>query len=114
MKKIFIGLVTMVVAAGLLTGCIVRTNPAKTVGDSVESVNKTDKAEYIGEENAKKIALDKAGLKESDVKFVKVEFEKDNGVYIYDVEFRQGYVEYSAEIKADDGEILEWDKDIDD
>lgn len=74
----------------------------------------TDKTEYIGEARAKQIALERAGLKESEVKFVKVELERDNGIMEYDVEFKKGMKEYSAEIRADDGKILEWDVDLDD
>ena len=111
MKKLYLGIVTIVVAMGLFTGCIVKYDTAKTVKDEV---NKNEKVEYIGEETAKKIALDKAELKENEVNFIKVEFERDDGVYFYDVEFRKDRVEYSAEIKADDGKILEWDVDLDD
>ena len=76
--------------------------------------SKSDDGQYIGEESAKQIALEKAGLGEEEVKFVKVKLERDDGVYIYEIEFYKGYTEYSAEIKADDGKILEWDVDIDD
>ena len=69
---------------------------------------------YIGKDKAKAIALEKAGLKEADVKFVKVELDRERGTVVYDVEFNQGLKEYSAEIKADDGTIVEWDVDIDD
>ena len=82
--------------------------------DHVADNNKSEQGVYIGEESAKQIALEKAGLKENEVNFIKTEFERDDGVYIYDVEFRKGITEYNAEIKADDGRILEWDVDIDD
>ena len=73
-----------------------------------------DEAEFIGKENAKQLALKKANLKESEVYFIKIELDKDDGVFIYDIEFRHGFKEYSAEIKADDGKILDWEVDIDD
>ena len=73
-----------------------------------------DDTGYIGKDKAKAIALDKAGLKESDVTFLKVEFDYDDGIYIYEVEFKKGLTEYSADIKGDDGSILEWDIDTDD
>lgn len=75
---------------------------------------KPDKVGYISEESAKKIALDKAELKEDDVSFIKVELDLDDGIWRYEVEFKKGIKEYSAEIKADDGEILDWETDIDD
>ena len=46
--------------------------------------------------------------------YINVKLEKDNGIYVYDVEFRKGMTEYNADIKAEDGTILEWDVDIDD
>ena len=75
---------------------------------------KPDKVGYISEKSAKKIALDKAGLKESEVSFVKVELDMDDGIWRYEVEFKKGIKEYSAQIKADDGKILEWDVDLGD
>ena len=67
----------------------------------------------ITKNEAKKIALNHAGLKESDVTMLKVELDKDDGVTYYDVEFRKGIYEYSYEINAKTGKIVEWDKDID-
>lgn len=102
-------------------------NSKTTVTDAdviVQNDNKEDKGEkqketvdkvgYISEEKAKIIALDKAELSEEEVNFIKIKFEKDDGIYIYDIEFQKGYTEYNADIRADDGKILEWDVDIDD
>ena len=69
---------------------------------------------FIGEERAKQIALDRAGLSADDVVFERVELDFDDGVWEYEVEFRQGRTEYSADIKADDGTVISWEKDIDD
>ncbi len=64
-------------------------------------------------EKAKKIALDKAGLKEKDVVFEEAKLDNDDGRLVYDIEFRQDRVEYSFEIDAADGTIIEWEKDND-
>lgn len=72
----------------------------------------TDK-EVISLEKAKSIALKKADLKEKDVVFEEAKLDVDNGRQVYDIEFRQDRVEYSAEIDAISGEILEWEKDVD-
>ena len=74
----------------------------------------SDQNDFIGKEKAKEIALEKAGLNESDVVFEKVELDFDDGFYQYEVEFRKGKTEYSADIRADDGKIIEWDVDYDD
>jgi len=69
---------------------------------------------YIGEAKAKSIALAHAGLAESEVTRIRVEFDRDDGLYIYEVEFDKGRMEYSYDIDATSGTILEWDHDYDD
>ena len=73
----------------------------------------TANAALITLEEAKKVALDKAGLKEKDVVFEEARLDKDDGRQVYDIEFRQGRIEYSFEIDAADGTIIEWEKDND-
>ena len=68
----------------------------------------------ISEEEAKKIALDKAGLTEGEVKFVKAELDRDDGIIRYEIEFRKDLTEYDAEINAETGEILSWETDYND
>jgi len=63
----------------------------------------------IGLEAAKAIALEKAGLQQSDVSFTKAKLEKNQT--IYDIEFYSAGVEYDFEIHAVSGEILEYDRD---
>ncbi len=74
----------------------------------------SNEQELIGEEKAKSIALKKAGLSQNEVIFERVQLEKDDGIWQYEIEFRKGTTEYDADIKADDGTILSWDVDIDD
>jgi uncharacterized membrane protein YkoI len=65
----------------------------------------------ISLKKAKSIALKKAGLKASRVTFTSAHRERDDGRSIYDVEFCHGNWEYSFEIAAKTGRIIEWDKD---
>lgn len=69
---------------------------------SVESRGKTrqDSASYIGVDRAKRIALSRAGLSAGDVSFTKAKLEKDDGVRVYEIEFRAGGTEYEFEIDA--------------
>ena len=69
---------------------------------------------YIGEEQAKTIALGHAGLTAASVTFIKASFDWDNGRAVYDVEFYSGNTEYDYEIDAVTGDIVEWDHDYDD
>lgn len=70
-----------------------------------------DDDDYITAKEAKKIALKDAGLKESQVKNLEVEKDKDDGVVIYEVEFEKGSTEYEYKINAKTGKILEVDID---
>ena len=70
-----------------------------------------DTNKFIGEERAKQIAIDKAGIKATDVIFDRVKLENDNGTWVYEIEFKSKSAEYDAEIKAEDGTMLEWEVD---
>lgn len=82
--------------------------------EAVTDAPATGKDDKISEEKAKKIALDHAGLKESEVKHLFVELDHDDGILRYEIDFRQGKYEYDYEIDAKTGKILSYDKDIDD
>ena len=68
-----------------------------------------EKSKFIGEEKAKEIALKKANVTTESVIFDKVELEKDNGVWQYEVDFKKDTTEYDAKINAIDGSILKWE-----
>lgn len=74
----------------------------------------TVQQELIGEERAKKIALEHAGLSEKDVIFERTELDRDDGIVKYEISFKQGRTEYDVDIHAYDGRILSFEKDIDD
>ena len=67
---------------------------------------------YIGEDRAKEIALNHAGLSSSEVTFARASLDYDNGLAEYDVEFWSGNKEYDYEINAQTGNILSYDTDI--
>lgn len=70
---------------------------------------------YIGEEKAKSIALNHAGLTESQVTFIKTKLDFDDGRWEYDVEFyTASHQEYDYKIDALTGAILKFDYDIED
>ena len=87
-------------------------NNEKLKNDKVEKVY--DDSNFIGKDKAIEIALNKAGLKEADVKYLEAEFDKERSVFVYEVEFNYGLKEYKAEIKGDDGTILKWEGEFDD
>lgn len=92
-----------------------KEKPEKTVKPekTQKAKKEVDKSAFIGEDAAKNIALEKAGLSTDDVRFVKSELDFDDGVWYYEIEFSKDREEYEAEIGAEDGKIIEWKKDID-
>ena len=73
----------------------------------------TPQAGEITLDRAKEIALERAGLAASDVTFTETHLDRDDGRLVYEIEFRQGRIEYSAEILAADGTVVSWDVDRD-
>ena len=62
-------------------------------------------------EQAEKIALDYLGLTADQVTHMHSEYEMDDGIPQYNVEFHEGDWEYEFEIDAKTGKILSYDKD---
>lgn len=71
-------------------------------------------ASYISADDAKAAALAHAGVNQADAYGWEVEFDRDDGRMVYEIEFRSGRYEYSYEISAVDGSVLKSDKDWDD
>lgn len=69
-------------------------------------------ASGISADRAKQIALSHAGV--SGASFTKVELDTDDGVRVYEIEFKVGNVEYDYDIDATSGTILSSSSEIDD
>src|SRR5690625_267959 len=69
---------------------------------------------YISADEAKQIALNHAGVSEANADIEKVEFDTDDGIPYYEVEFEVGDDDYEYEIHAISGTILDYDQDIED
>ena len=59
----------------------------------------------ISEDEAKRIALEDAGVAEADTDYLRVNFDRDDGVPVYDVEF--------TDIPGTNGTVTEYDYEID-
>ncbi|MDY3926569.1 MAG: stalk domain-containing protein [Anaerotignum sp.] len=79
-----------------------------------EKETKKEATDEITVEQAKDIALKDAGLTEGQVSKLKVKKDHDDGVVKYKVEFEKDNTEYEYEINAETGKILKSEKDIDD
>ena len=107
MKK-GIALISAVLILFAFAGCVRTKN--MTTNNSGADVNSKL---AISEEEAKKIALEKAGLTADEVKFERVEFDRDDGVDHYEVEFRKDRTEYDADVSTD-GTVISWEVDYND
>ena len=72
----------------------------------------TQAASVISVDKAKQIALSHAGV--SGASFKKVKLDKDDGVRVYEIEFKVGNVEYEYDIDASSGAIISSSSEIDD
>ena len=66
----------------------------------------------IGEDQARQIALNHAGISAGQANFLWVKLDWDDGRQVYEVEFYSGNTEYDYEIDASTGEIRSYDFDI--
>ena len=67
----------------------------------------------ISADKARSIALTDAGISESDALGLRVKQDWDEGVALYEVEFRSGGAEYEYDIRLSDGAILKSERDAD-
>ena len=50
----------------------------------------------------------------SEVRFSKAKLDREDGVMMYEIEFYKGNMEYEYQIVATNGNIHEWESDLDD
>lgn len=74
----------------------------------IDKLGNASSKQYIGEEKAKNIALNHAGVDNPNM--LHIEFDLDDGIMVYDVEFYSGNIEYDYEINAVTGVIIEYNK----
>ncbi|MBE6952914.1 MAG: cell wall protein [Ruminococcaceae bacterium] len=91
---------------------ITTTQPATTFVPQTTPATTTQG--QISAEQAKSIALERAGVSAADARFEKVELDYDDGRAHYEIEFSVGNVEYEADVDAVTGAIIEFERDIDD
>ncbi len=67
---------------------------------------------FIGAEAAKQLAMEFSGVSEEDIHHIRWELDYDNRRAEYDIEFWIGNVEYEHDINATTGEILSYEKSV--
>lgn len=81
--------------------------------DYVASVGTASDKNYIGAEKAKQVALEHAGVQEASVTEMEIKLDYDDGIMIYEVEFKSDGFEYEYEINAKTGTIVKFEKESD-
>lgn len=83
--------------------------PPQTEGDQASGGSSGN----IGEARAKEIAFSHAGVSADSVHNYEADLDEDDGMMIYEIEFKAGNCEYEYEIDAVSGSVLkyEWDED---
>ncbi|MDY2596608.1 MAG: PepSY domain-containing protein [Oliverpabstia sp.] len=121
MKQIIVLMMSIFMITLCLVGCgnsgnnISGVNPQESVTSTPQAEAKTPNSTVgalISEEEAKKIALQDAGLTEVEITGIRVKLEYDNGIQEYEVDFYAGEKEYDYEIHAETGAILRKDMEI--
>lgn len=92
------------------------TDSGQDTGNAAPAAPQTEsKPRYLSVDEAKKIALDHAGLTEDQVRFSTAKFDDDDSEgEEYEIEFYIGQTEYEYEIDARTGAIRDFSKEIDD
>ena len=103
MKKIALATIILVACISLI-GCNKSSTPN----------NQNSNNSKITMEQAQEIALKHAKLTSDQVSFIKTDTELENGIEVYNIEFSYENKEYDYKINSSNGEIIEYDSDIED
>ena len=66
-------------------------------------------SQYIGTDKAKEIALSHSGVSASSATFTKTKLDRDDGMYLYEIDFHAGNLEYEYEINALTGDVVNFE-----
>ena len=103
MKKIALATIILVACISLI-GCNKSSTPNNQNSNNIK----------ITMEQAQEIALKHAKLTSDQVSFIKIDTELENGIEVYNIEFSYENKEYDYKINSSNGEIVEYDSDIED
>ncbi len=89
-------------------------SPAAVSSNAALAGTASSGKDSITAETAKQAALSHAGIAEKDTRRMEIDFDYDDGVSVYELEWKVGRTEYSYEVSASTGEIISWEVDYDD
>ena len=73
--------------------------------DDEKIVGTVSTSPYISQDDALNVALQNAGLSQGDISDLEIDFDMENGVLTYDIEFKAGGNDYEYEVSASEGII---------
>ena len=88
--------------------------PSASASAATPSASASASSSYIGDYAAIDIALGHAGFTRNDVTGLKAELDTDDAIVHYDVDFKQGGMEYDYDIDATTGAIISSSSEVDD
>ena len=104
MKKLLTLFVTLILTLALSACAAAAGSPA---------AGSNDPSTAITRERVLEIALDKAGVKQSDIHDLDIELDRERGTTVWEVDFDHGNLEYSYDINAETGEITKVERERD-
>ena len=90
------------------------STPNETTKPSDQKPDPSGTAQNIGYAKAKSIALNHAGVSENEAYDMDIELDDEDGILVYEVEFKSGNMKYDYEINAATGAILKHESELDD
>lgn len=91
---------------GLYDGAVLKSEQKTLAAPSVPSAPPASSGTAISEARAKEIAFAHAGVQAADTVVEKIKLDWEDGVQVYELEFRTGSGEYEYELNALDGTVL--------
>ena len=102
-----------------VTGAIIRVeteiddDPTAAPGTPRPTAQPTQQpgSELLSEDEIRAIVFNHAGVNANDVREFEIELDDEDGIWVYEVEFESGRHEYSYEVNALTGEIIDYEID---
>ena len=83
----------------------------RTEASAATGVPSVDPADMLTPEGACEVALNHAQVPKEDAVGLHANLEIEDGIPQYEVDFRDGHIEYEYHIHAETGEVLEFERD---
>ncbi len=89
-------------------------NGLQDILNELGKASKPANIKLLSTDEAKQVALKNAGLSSKEVKYVKAELDKEDGIPVYEIDFKANGYEYEYEINAYTGKVIKKDIEKDD